>query len=358
MSRLWSDLARGLSPYTPGEQPKSARLLKLNTNENPYPPSPRATGVLGEEIGETLRLYPDPGSQALRTAAAARHGLSAEQAFAGNGSDEVLALAFAAFFGPRDGHAAPLRFPDVSYSFYPVWASFFGIAIATVPLAPDFTLDLAPYRDGSGGIVFPNPNAPTGIALPLREIEALLEASPDSVVVVDEAYVEFGAESAAPLVARHDNLLVVQTVSKSHSLAGLRVGFAFGPPSLIEALDRVKSSFNSYPVDRIAERIAIAALEDEAHFAACRDRIVATRSWTSERLQALGFDVLPSSANFVFARHTERSGAALYSGLRAHGVLVRHFAQPRIDAHLRITIGSDDEMKQLIAALDRLLAQD
>ncbi len=344
-----------LSPYVPGEQPRSTRLVKLNTNENPYAPSPRAQAVLSRPLVDELRLYPDPNSTALREAAAGRHGLGAEQAFAGNGSDEVLALAFAAFFGPRAGHDGPLLFPDVSYSFYPVWAGFFGIAWRTVPLAEDFRLDLAPYREGRGGIVFPNPNAPTGIALAVAEIEALLRAVPDRVVVVDEAYVEFGAESAAPLVARHDNLLVVQTLSKSHALAGIRVGFAFGSPELIAGLDRVKGSFNSYPVDRIAERIACEALADRAWLDACRARIVATREWTSERLRALGFEVLPSSANFVFARHGEVPGARLMDGLRAQGILVRHFAQPRIDDYLRITIGTDDEMKQLISVLESLL---
>jgi histidinol-phosphate aminotransferase len=357
MSRFWSDHVHRLSPYVPGEQPKSAQLVKLNTNENPYPPSQRAQAVLGSPLGDELRLYPDPGSVALREAAAGRQGLGAEQAFAGNGSDEVLALAFAAFFGSRAGFDGPLLFPDVSYSFYPVWADFFGIAWQPVPLADDFSLDLAHqlYREGRGGIVFANPNAPTGIALPVVEIEALLRATPDRVVVVDEAYVEFGAESAAPLVARHDNLLVVQTLSKSHALAGLRVGFAFGSPELIAGLDRVKSSFNSYPVDRIAERVATEALADRAWLDECRDRIVATREWTSERLRGLGFEVLPSSANFVFARHGEVPGAKLMQGLRAHDVLVRHFALPRIDDHLRITIGTDDEMKQLISVLESLL---
>jgi histidinol-phosphate aminotransferase len=355
MSRFWSDHVHRLSPYVPGEQPKSAQLVKLNTNENPYPPSPRALAVLSGEIGAELRRYPDPNSHALRTAVAESRGLSAEQAFAGNGSDEVLALAFAAFFGAREGADGPLLFPDVSYSFYPVWADFFGIAWERVPLADDFTLDLGPYREGRGGIVFPNPNAPTGIAISVVAIEALLQAAPDRVVVVDEAYIEFGAESAAPLVSRHDNLLVVQTLSKSHALAGLRVGFAFGSPELIEGLDRVKNSFNSYPVDRIAERIACEALADRAWLDDCRNRIIATREWTSERLRGLGFEVLPSSANFVFARHGEVPGAKLFEELRAHDILVRHFAQPRIDDHLRITIGTDDEMKQLISLLESLL---
>ena len=354
MSRFWSDRVHRISPYLPGEQPKAA-LLKLNTNESPYPPSPTVRTVLSSSFADELRLYPDPRSTALREAAAGRQGLAAEQAFAGNGSDEVLALAFFAFFTPRAGFDGPLLFPDVSYSFYPVWADFFGIEWQTVPLSDDFTLDLAVYRAGRGGILFPNPNAPTGIALPVNVIEDLLCDVPDRIVVIDEAYVEFGAESAARLVARHDNLLVVQTLSKSHGLAGLRVGFAFGSPELIAGLDRVKSSFNSYPVDRIAERVACAALADGAWLDECRDRIVATREWTGRRLHELGFEVLPSSANFVFARHREISGARLVKDLRAQDILVRHFAQPRIEDYLRISIGTDDEMQRLVAVLESLL---
>lgn len=358
MSKLWSDRVHGLSPYVPGEQPDSARIVKLNTNENPYPPSPRALALLQAELGADLARYPDPSAKALRRAAAERRGLPGECAFAGNGSDEVLALAFAAFFGPRAGHDGPLLFPDVSYSFYPVWANFFDIPFEPIPLAPDFTLDLQPYRQGEGGIIFPNPNAPTAMALALDEIEGLLADVPDRVVVIDEAYVDFGTASAAALVERYANLLVVQTVSKSHSLAGLRVGFALGQPHLIEGLDRVKSSFNSYPVDRIADRIAREALADEAWFAECRDRIVATRDWTVERMSALGFEVLPSSANFVFARHPKAPAADLFRRLREHDIVVRWFDKPRLDDHLRITIGTDEEMKRLVAVLEGLLTDD
>jgi len=355
MSRFWSDLVQDLSPYVPGEQPKSANLIKLNTNENPYPPSPRAVSALSEDIGPDLRRYPDPYSVALRTAIAARYGLPAEYAFAGNGSDEVLALAFATFFKPRAGFEGPLLYPDVSYSFYPVWARFFEIDVAPVPLAPDLTLDLAPYREGTGGIIFPNPNAPTAIAIERGEIEALLRDTPDRITLIDEAYVEFGAESVVPLVREYDNLLVVQTLSKSHGLAGLRVGFAYGHPDLIEGLDRAKSSFNSYPIDRIAERIATAALEDEDYFRQCRDRVVATREWSTDRMLELGFNVLPSAANFVFATHPQMAAKEIFEGLRARDVLVRYFDQPRIDAYLRITVGTDDEMKALIAAMTELV---
>lgn len=355
MSRFWSDLIQELSPYVPGEQPTSAKLIKLNTNENPYGPSPLAMSVLGEDIGPDLRRYPDPYSLSLRTAVAARYGLSPEYAFAGNGSDEVLGLAFATFFKTRTGFEGPLQYPDVSYSFYPVWARFFEVEVAPVPLSPNLELDLTPYREGTGGIIFPNPNAPTAMALGRGEIESLLRDTPDRVTIVDEAYVEFGAESVASLVSQYDNLLVVQTLSKSHGLAGLRVGFAFGHPDLIEGLDRAKSSFNSYPVDRIAERIACAAIGDEEYFEARRDQVVATREWTTERLVSLGFKVLPSSANFVFATHPRVPAKELFEGLRSRDVLVRYFDKPRIDEYLRITIGTDDEMRGFVSALESLL---
>ncbi len=344
-----------LSPYVPGEQPKSTTLVKLNTNENAYPPSPAVAAVLSSPLADDLRRYPDPDSTALREVAASRHGLDGAHAFVGNGSDEVLALAFAAFFRARGGRAAALRCPDVSYSFYPVWADFFEIALEPVPLDEDFRLDLDAYAEGEGGIVFPNPNAPTGIALAVGEIEALLRAVPDRVVLVDEAYVEFGAESAARLVRRYDNLLVVQTLSKSHALAGLRVGFAFGSPELIEGLDRMKSSFNSYPVDRIAERVAIEALGDEVWLNDHRQKIVATRERTRARLEALGFEVLPSSANFLFARHASLAGIEVLNGLRAQDVLVRNWDKPRIADFVRITIGTDGEMDRLVAALETMV---
>jgi histidinol-phosphate aminotransferase len=351
MSRYWTDLVRGLTPYVPGEQPRAGGLVKLNTNENPYPPSPKALAVLGGDIGPTLRRYPDPSATALRKAVARRHGLAAEQVFAGNGSDEVLALCFLAFFKGR----GRLRYPDISYSFYPVWSQLFETPSEQIPLAADFSLDLHAYTRTPGCILLPNPNAPTGMAVARDAIEACLKDTPDHVVVIDEAYAEFGAECAVPLIQRYPNLLVVQTLSKSHALAGLRVGFALGSPELIAGLDRVKSSFNSYPIDRVAERVAIAALDDEEYFAACRDRIVATREWTVKQLDGLGFSVLPSCANFVFARHPRVGAAALYSELRQREILVRHFDLPRIHEHLRISIGTDEEMQLLIASLEGLL---
>ncbi len=351
MSRFWSDVVRRLSPYVPGEQPRNADLVKLNTNENPYPPSPRALALVSADIGPSLRLYPDPNSVGLKDAVARGTGLERSNVFVGNGSDEVLALSFLAFFS--GGNA--LQFPDVSYSFYPVWCQLFGIEAERIALAEDFRVDLTPYRGGKGGIIFPNPNAPTGIALALSDIEALLRDEPDRLVVVDEAYVDFGAESTAALVPRFENLLVVQTLSKSRSLAGLRVGWALGQPDLISALDRVKNSFNSYPIDRVAEQVAVAALDDESHFRECRERIIATRTQTTSRLQTLGFEVLPSSANFIFVHHPRAQASELFEGLRERDILVRYFEQPRIDGHLRITIGTDEEMMRLVSVLAELV---
>ncbi len=347
MSKYWSDLVAQLSPYVPGEQPKIANLVKLNTNENPYPPSPRVVEAIRAATGDALRLYPDPTSEALRRAIATHHGLQPSQVFAGNGSDEVLAHAFLGLLK----HPQPLLFPDISYSFYPVYCGLYGIAHRTVPLDDGLAIRVDDYLQPCGGIILPNPNAPTGRALPAADIERLLAAHPDTPVVVDEAYVDFGGETVIPLIHRYPNLLVVQTLSKSRSLAGLRVGFAAGHADLIEALVRVKDSFNSYPVDRLASAGAVAAYEDVAYFEKTRQAVIATRERTSAALRALGFEVLPSAANFVFARHPGHDGGALQRALRERGVLVRHFARPRIDQYLRISIGTDAESDALLAAL-------
>tara|TARA_R100000093_G_scaffold56792_1_gene29478 strand:+ start:104 stop:928 length:825 start_codon:yes stop_codon:yes gene_type:complete len=273
MSRFWSERVRELEPYVPGEQPKIDGLIKLNTNESPFPPSPRVRDVLTDGAIDKLRLYPDPNSSALKQTIADYYGLKPEQTFVGNGSDEVLAFAFMAFFK----QSRPLLYPDITYSFYPVYCQLFDIDYEMLPLADDLSINLADYRRENGGIIFPNPNAPTGRALPLSDIEALLKENTDSVVLIDEAYVDFGAESAAQLVDRYPNLLVTQTLSKSRSLAGLRLGFALGSAELIEGLERVKNSFNSYPVDRLAEAAAIVAIEDDDYFRQCRDQVIATR---------------------------------------------------------------------------------
>lgn len=356
MSQYWSPVVAGLSPYVPGEQPKLQNLIKLNTNENPYPPSPRALQAIREAADEALKRYPDPASDALRQAVAATHGVSVGEVFVGNGSDEVLAHAFQAFF-KHDGR--PLLFPDISYSFYPVYCGLYQIEFHRVALQDDFSLRVDDYlpqaQRTAGGIILPNPNAPTGRALPLGEIERLVAGNPQCVVLIDEAYVDFGAQSAASLVSRYPNLLVVQTLSKSRSLAGLRVGFAIGHPALIEGLNRVKDSFNSYPIDRLAQAGAIAALQDSAYFEQTCRAVIATRERMTASLVEQGFEVLPSAANFVFARHPGHDAATLAAQLRERSIIVRHFRQPRIDQFLRISIGTDDESQALIAALNTIL---
>lgn len=351
MSRLWSDLTHTLSPYVPGEQPRIAGLIKLNTNEHPLPPSPRALAAIAAEATETLRLYPDPEATELRQVLAAYHGLDAAQVFVGNGSDEVLAHAFAALLK----HDAPLLYPDITYSFYPVYSRLFGIEAQTVPLDGAFQIQVADYRRPAGAIILPNPNAPTGVALPLTDIETLLADHPEIPVVIDEAYVDFGAETAIPLIARYPNLLVVRTFSKSRALAGLRVGYALGHPGLIQALTRVKDSFNSYPLGRPAQAGAIASVQDEGYFRQTLATLIATRERMVEGLTALGFETLPSSANFVFTRHPQHSGAALAAALRERAILVRRWDAPRIGDWLRITVGTEAQTDSLSAALQEII---
>jgi histidinol-phosphate aminotransferase len=299
------------------------------------------------EAADTLRLYPDPDATALRQALSAYHGVKPEQVFVGNGSDEVLAHIFAALLK----HKAPLLFPDITYSFYPVYCRLFGIAYETVALDDGMRIRIADYRRPSGAVILPNPNAPTGIALTRAEVAALLNQHHDQPVVIDEAYVDFGAETAIPLLTAHPNLLVVRTMSKSRALAGLRVGYAMGDAALIEGLRRIKDSFNSYPLGRPAQAGAVAAIEDEAYFQSSRASIIENRERLSEALARLGFQVLPSSANFIFTRHPNYQGEALAAALRARAVLVRHFAKPRISQYLRITIGTDAQTDRLLMAL-------
>ncbi len=341
-----------LTPYVAGEQPVLPDLIKLNTNENPYGPSPRALAAIAAETTEALRLYPDPTAHRLREAIAKSHGLDANHVFVGNGSDEVLAHVFQALLK----HDKPLLFPDITYSFFPTYCRLYAIDFRAVPLDDTMAVRIADYRQACGAIILPNPNAPTGAALPLAEIEALLADHPDQVVVVDEAYVDFGAQSAIPLVARFPNLLVTQTFSKSRGLAGLRVGFAVGQPALIEALQRVKDSFNSYPLDRLAIAGAVAAWEDRAWFEEKRDRIMATRERLSVALRAMQFEVLPSAANFLFARHAVLPGAQIAAELRSRAILVRHFPKPRIHDYLRISIGTDEECETLLSGLADVIA--
>ena len=347
MSKFWSPFVKQLVPYVPGEQPKLTNLVKLNTNENPYGPSPLALDAMRAEVADTLRLYPDPNGDRLKQAVAAFYGVTPGQVFVGNGSDEVLAHIFHGLFQQE----RPLLFPDISYSFYPVYCGLYGITFEQVPLNDGFQIDPADYARPNGGIIFPNPNAPTGCLLPLDAIEAMLQASPDSVVVVDEAYIDFGGDTAIALVDRYPNLLVTQTLSKSRSLAGLRVGLAVGHPDLIEALERVKNSFNSYPVDRIALAGAAAAFDDRAWFEQTRNAVIRDREQLTAALQARGFEVLPSGANFIFACHPERDAAEIAAQLRERSVIVRHFKQARIAQFLRITIGTPEQNAALLAAL-------
>ena len=350
MSRFWSPVVQNLSPYVTGEQPKLDGIIKLNTNENPYPPSPRVLDAIAAAT-DRLRLYPDPRATLLREAIADRYHVAPDEVFVGNGSDEVLAHTFQALLQ----HDAPLLFPDITYGFYPVYCGLYGVSCEEVPLDAAMRLRIADYRRPCGAILLANPNAPTGIALPRDAIEQLVAEHRDRLVVIDEAYVDFGAESAVPLIARYDNLLIVQTLSKSRALAGLRVGFAVGRRPLIEALERVKDSFISFPLDCLAIAGAVAAIEDEAWFHESRRRIRASRQTLASALADLGFEVLPSLANFIFARHQNSGGAALAARLRERGVLVRHFQKPRIADFLRITVGTEDQCSGLVALLRGLI---
>jgi histidinol-phosphate aminotransferase len=354
MSRFWSPVVQTLTPYVPGEQPQMQRLVKLNTNESPYGPSPKALTAIESQNTADLRLYPDPEGAALKQAIAKLHGLDANQVFVGNGSDEVLAHVFAGLLK----QSKPVHFPDITYSFYPVYCKLFGINAQIVPLDENFEIKTADYQSPNGGIIFPNPNAPTGRSIPRSEIEALVLRNKDSVVVIDEAYVDYGTESCIPLLRSTncpENLLVVHTLSKSRALAGLRVGFAVGHPALIEGLERVKNSFNSYPLGRLALAGAVAAIEDQAHLEATSAKVIQTRTKLIEQLDALGFATLPSTANFIFTRHPKHDGAKLYQALRDRGIIVRHFKSPRIEAFLRITIGTDEQSNELVAALKEIL---
>ena len=358
MNPFWSPLVHRLTPYTPGEQPKMTDLVKLNTNENPYPPSPRAVAAMQDELsdeGRLLRLYPDPNADRLKEAVArhfAQHAIAPAQVFVGNGSDEVLAHAFMALLR----HEKPVLMPDITYSFYPVYCELYGIERVCVPLDGQFAVRTEDYLRKNGGIILANPNAPTGRPIPRNDIERLLSAHPTSVVVIDEAYVDFGGETAVALINRYPNLLVIRTLSKSHALAGLRVGYAVGNPVLIEALERVKNSFNSYPLDRLAIAGAVAALDDREHLESTRMAVIRSRAWLIAELDVLDFEVLPSAANFIFARHPERDAATLAAALRERRIIVRHFRQARIDQYLRISIGTDDECRKLVDALREILA--
>ncbi|MGI1679531.1 MAG: histidinol-phosphate transaminase [Cellvibrionaceae bacterium] len=358
MSKFWSKIVHDLTPYVPGEQPRVTNLVKLNTNECPYPPSPVVLDRIKEATNDDLRLYPDPDASQLK-AAIAKHfsgqtssTLSSNNVFIGNGSDEILAHTFQALFK----HDQPLLFPDISYSFYPVYCNLYQIDSKKIPLDSDFSINIDDYSIPNGGIIIPNPNAPTGCALSLGDIETLLQRNPDAVVAIDEAYVDFGANTAVSLINQYPNLLVIQTLSKSRSLAGLRVGFAIGNESLIEALIRVKDSFNSYPLDKLAIAGATASIEDKQYFDDTCKKVIATRQYLTEQLNTLNFSVLPSMANFVFCSHDSITADVLAAELRTHNIIVRHFTQARIDNFLRISIGTDLETKTLLNALKTIIS--
>ena len=355
-SSFFSPVVAQLVPYVPGEQPKMANLVKLNTNENPYAPSPKVIAAIAQAAAHGLQLYPDPDATALREAIAVQYGLGPRHVFVGNGSDEVLAHAFFAFF--QQGF--PLLMPDVSYSFYKVFCRLYGIKARTVPLDGGLRLNVTAYEladgDEAAGVVIANPNAPTGIGLPLSDIEALLQMHPDRVVLVDEAYVDFGGQSAMGLIIRYPNLLVVHTLSKSRSLAGLRVGYACGQVHLIEALECVKNSFNSYPLDRLAIAGGVAAFEDTVYFEQTRQAVMSSREGLALALEDLGFVVMPSQTNFLLVRHPKHDAGKLADALRERGVLVRHFKQARIEQYLRISVGTPMQCDKLVSALAGLVS--
>lgn len=350
MMRYWSPATQALVPYVPGEQPQDQKYIKLNTNESPFPPCEAVKQAIHRHASDTLRLYPDPEAGELRRTIATHYGVDEAQVFVGNGSDEVLGFSFLAFF--RNGR--PIAFPDITYSFYRVYCDLFDIGYQCPALTDHYEIDINDYLPGLGGIIFANPNAPTGVFTPLAEIETLVRRHPDIVVIVDEAYVDFGAESCVSLVRQHPNLLVIQTLSKSRSLAGLRVGFAIGHEDLIAGLNCIKNSFNSYPLDRLAICGAVAAFHDRSYFEDCCAEIIRNREWLAAELESRSYFVPASRANFLLAKHQVVDGETLYLHLKSKGILVRHFASARINDFVRITIGKKDDMQRLVETLDCL----
>lgn len=347
--KAWKNNIRSVVPYVPGEQPKSSNTIKLNTNENPYPPSPKVMELCSRI--DDLRLYPDPEAGKLVEALAAYKGLDRNQVFVGVGSDDVLAMAFLTFFNSD----RPILFPDITYSFYDVWAELFRIPYETRPLDDNFFIRKEDYYGENGGVIFPNPNAPTGVLMPLSEICDILDHNQDVIVIVDEAYIDFGGVSALSLLSSYENLLIVQTFSKSRSMAGMRIGYAMGNPELIKAMNDVKYSFNSYTMNRPSILLGAASIEDEEYFQETTEKIIRTREWVKEELKDLGFVFPDSAANFIFASHKTVPAKEIFEAARAENIYVRYFARERIDNYLRITIGTDEEMKTLIDFLKRFL---
>ncbi|MCX8129189.1 MAG: histidinol-phosphate transaminase [Clostridia bacterium] len=351
MSKYWSELVKRIEPYVPGEQPKDKKYIKLNTNENPYPPSPKVIESIKRAADESLRLYPDPDCNGLRETIAEYHKLKKEQVFVGNGSDEVLAFAYMAFFNP----GKPILFPDITYTFYPVYSDLFNIDYKTVELDEDFSIPEDKFFQDNGGIIISNPKSPTAQCMDISSIKNILNRNTDRVVIIDEAYIDFGGQSAVSMIDEYPNLLVVQTLSKSRSLAGLRIGFALGHRDLIEALDRIKNSFNSYTLDRIALIAATEAFRDEEYFRKTVSKIVNTRERVSKELNSIGFRVTDSKANFIFISHPEIHAGVIFKELRDKGILVRHFKKPRIDNFLRVSIGTDEDMNKVVEALKEII---
>lgn len=352
-NRFWNEKTKNLTPYVPGEQPK-VQCIKLNTNENPYPPSPLVQKAIREFDCEVLRKYPDPSGTKLKDVISDYYGIGTDRIFLGNGSDEILAFAFQAFFDSN----GTIAFPDITYSFYPVYANINDIPVKRIPVKDDLSISIEDYMDFPGGVVIANPNAPTGRYLELSQIRKLLASNPDRLVIIDEAYIDFGGESSICLLEEFDNLLVVQTVSKSRSLAGLRVGYAFGSTSLIKALECIRDSFNSYTLDTLSQTLAIKAFEDGEWFERTRAEIIATRERFVAKMETLGFVVLPSMSNFIFTTHTKFSANRLYELLREKGILVRYFKDKTIDRFLRITIGTDEEMQVLVSTISEILEKE
>lgn len=347
----WEDNIRKVVPYVPGEQPVEKDIIKLNTNENPYPPAPGVQKLLASYDSQDLRLYPDTASTQLVSELAAYYHLKPSQIFVGVGSDDVLSMAFLTFFNSKK----PILFPDVTYSFYDVWADLYKIPYKTCSLDENFKMVAADYKQENGGIIFPNPNAPTGVYESLELIEEILQANRDVVVIVDEAYIDFGGKSCLPLLEKYENLLIVQTFSKSRSMAGMRIGFAMGSEKLIGYLEDVKFSFNSYTMNPLSQLLGAEAVRDGAYFASCNQKIIATRERVKNRLTALGFTFPDSMTNFIFAKHNTHSGLALFEALKERKIFVRHWNKPRIGDYLRISIGTDAQMDALLVALEEIL---
>jgi histidinol-phosphate aminotransferase len=352
MNKFWSKLIKQLSPYIPGEQPKNQALIKLNTNENPYGPSPKVLAALKLGVSDKLKLYPDPESTELRESIAKFYNVRSSNIFVGNGSDEILAFIFQGFFKK----SKPLLFPNITYSFYPVYCKLYDIAFQKMPLDKNFEINLQDYLIPNGGIIFPNPNAPTGIPKGVSDIENLLKNNKDSVVVIDEAYVDFGTESSVYLIKKYDNLIVTQSLSKSRSLAGMRIGCAFASKSIVEGLNRIKNSFNSYPVDRLAQIAGAVAFSDEDYFRQTTKKVIEARQFLVEEMSNLDFQILPSGANFIFTKHNNKRAELIFKELRNNDILIRFFESPEeINNYLRITVGSMEQMKQLVHVIKKII---